>query len=266
MKSLLSCVQVNCPFTLLKDHYLDLFLARGINPEIGVDAMALDRFDPTDFHAVARSLSERGLTVTLHAPFADLAAGSSDPAVRHLTRHRLEQTLALVPVFKPRTVVCHSGYDWKRYGFEGSAWLEHAAAIWAWFGRQVHDEGAVMMLENVYERGPEEMTGLFDALDLAGTPSGFCLDTGHQCAFSRIDLDGWIDGLGHRLGQLHLHDNTGDFDDHCPPGQGIIDFPAFLSRLDGLMPAPPVVTLEPHREEDLEPSLRYLDRLWPWPR
>ncbi|MBI9081979.1 MAG: sugar phosphate isomerase/epimerase [Desulfobacterales bacterium] len=266
MNSLLRHVQVNCPFTLLVDRYLDRFLDQGINPEIGIDATALDRFDRADFIKVARSLAERGLTVTLHAPFADLAAGSSDPDVRRVTRHRLEQTLALVPVFRPRTVVCHAGYDWKRHGFDGTAWLERSAAVWAWFGRQVRDEGAVMMLENVYERGPEEMTGLFDALDVAGTPSGFCLDTGHQSAFSRTDLDGWLDGLGPRLGQLHLHDNTGEFDDHLAPGQGTIGFPAFLQRLGGLGPKLPVVTLEPHREEDLEPALGYLDALWPWPR
>jgi len=28
--------------------------------------------------------------------------------------------------------------------------------------------------------------------------------------------------------------------------------------------SPPIITLEPHQEEDLGPSLEYLARIWPW--
>ena len=266
MNSLLRHVQVNCPMTMLADDFLELILTGGINPEIGIDAPALERFQEADYRAVARRLAERGLSVTLHAPFADLAPGASDPEVRRLARRRLEQCLVPVSVFRPRTVVCHTGYDWKRYGHEPEAWLERSVPLWSWFGRRVQEAGAVMMLENVYERAPGEMTGLFQALDDAGVHSGFCLDTGHQQAFGRAGLMDWLDALGPRLGQLHLHDNDGSFDHHLAPGRGTVDFSGLFQRLKALSGPPPVVTLEPHREEDLAPALAYLDPLWPWPR
>jgi sugar phosphate isomerase/epimerase len=264
MPNILKQVQVNCPFVLLVNRYLDRFVERGINPEIGINAAALDRFSARDFGRVARKLADGGLKVTLHAPFADLSPGSSDPQVRRLTRHRLAQTLALVPVFRPCSVVCHAGYDWKRYGYDPSGWLDRSLGIWTWLGERLADEGAVLMLENVYEHGPGEMIDLFDAIAGAGVAAGFCLDTGHQAAFSRTSLVAWLDGLGHRLGQLHLHDNAGGADDHLAPGQGRIDFSFLFSRLGRLLPEPPVVTLEPHREEDLEPGLRHIEHLWPW--
>jgi hypothetical protein len=34
--------------------------------------------------------------------------------------------------------------------------------------------------------------------------------------------------------------------------------------LKGRKADPPIVTIEPHREEDLWPSLEYLEKFWPW--
>ena len=31
-----------------------------------------------------------------------------------------------------------------------------------------------------------------------------------------------------------------------------------------LLEHPPVITLEPHQEDSLEPSLAYLEKIWPW--
>ncbi|MEJ2169223.1 MAG: hypothetical protein P8X90_27250 [Desulfobacterales bacterium] len=41
-------VQVNIPFSMLADTYLDVFITNGLNPEIGLDAAALDRFTYED--------------------------------------------------------------------------------------------------------------------------------------------------------------------------------------------------------------------------
>ena len=41
-------VQINVPFSMLYDTYLDAFIKNGLNPEIGLDADALDRFSYQD--------------------------------------------------------------------------------------------------------------------------------------------------------------------------------------------------------------------------
>ena len=262
MISLVKKVQVNIPFTMLYESHLDHFIGHALNPEIGIDAFALDRFSPADFKGISKQLHERGLVITLHGPFIDLSAGSSDEMVRDVTRRRLEQTLQLVPVFKPKAVVCHLGYDHARHWYMRDLWIERSLELWSWLGQGVRDEGAMLMLENVYEQSPEEITIFFESLQSKGV--GFCLDTGHQAVFSRVPLKRWLSSLGPYIRQLHLHDNSGKQDDHLALGRGNIDFMELFRQLRALRRTPPVITMEPHREEDLWPSLEYLEEIWPW--
>lgn len=264
MSRLLDHVHVNIPYTMLREGYLALFLQRRINPEIGFDAAALDSLSESEEREIARHLRENRLRLTFHAPFMDLSPGSPDPAVRKLTRRRYTQLLRVAEVFRPQRVVCHAAYDWKRYLTMKEAWLEHSLHTWEWMAKKTAEAGAELLLENVYERGPEEMLPLFEALK--PHPVRFCLDTGHQAAFGSTPLLHWVKVLGPYLGQLHLHDNFGRWDDHLAVGKGDIDFVGLFHALERTRESPPPITLEPHREEDLSPSLEYLEKIWPWPR
>jgi len=255
-------VQVNIPFTMLYETYLDRFVEYKLNPEIGFDAEALDRFSISDVVRVADKLHASGLVTTLHAPFIDLSPGSPDPKVRAITRKRFEQALKLIPVIKPRTFVCHAGYDEKRHVYLQDVWIENSLEMWSWLGRRVRDEGSLLMLENVFEQEPEEMKVLFD--NLKSEEAGFCLDTGHQAAFGRAPLEEWVTSLGSYIGQLHINDNKGNRDEHLAIGKGNIDFQKFFEQVKTVKGEPPVTTLEPHSEEDLWPSLEYLEKVWPW--
>ena len=255
-------VQINIPFRMLWDSYIDRFVELGLNPEIGFDAKALAKFGRHDFNMMAKRLHQHSLTITLHAPFIDLCAGSPDPDIRAITRRRFEQLLEVVPIFQPKSVVCHLGYDLKRYGSFREEWIENSLEIWSWLGEQLKKSGCQLMIENVYEYGPSDMRVIFERLQEQDV--GFCLDTGHQAAFSRTPLNGWLDSLGRYLGQLHLHDNRGKMDEHMAIGQGSIDFESFLIALKALRPSPPLIALEPHTAEDLWPSLNYLEKIWPW--
>lgn len=262
MKWLIKITHTNIPFCMLYDSHLQLFLKEGINPEIGLDAPALDRFSLSDFRSVADKLREAGLRTTLHGPWMDLSPGSSDPVVRAFTQWRFEQMLELVPVFRPKTVVCHAGYDKKRYGFLWEAWLENSIKSWTRVAQRIKDEESTLMLENVYEHEPSEIGPLLENLRDQGV--GFCLDTGHHRVFSHAPLETWVEALKGFLGQIHLHDNKGLSDEHLALGKGDIDFQGLLMLIKEERRAPPLITLEPHREEDFRPSLVYLGRIWPW--
>lgn len=262
MTELLKRVQVNVPFTMLWDRYAENFLSRGLNPEIGIDAAALDRFSAAEFGEMAARIKDRGLTITLHGPFSDMSAGSIDPQIRAVTRHRFEQLLEAARLFSPKTVVCHAGYDWKRYAYLLEEWLQNSLEMWRWLAQRLNLLGCRLMLENVYESDPKELLPLFENLKSHGV--GFCLDTGHQAAFGQAPLSEWLDILGRHLGQVHLHDNHGLRDEHLALGQGTIDFQYLFTRLKDLSDTPPVLTLEPHAEEALDPSLAHLTAIWPW--
>lgn len=262
MKEIVRNIQVNIPFTMLYESYLPRFLSMGINPEIGVDAYALDRYASTGFERIGDALRERELSITLHAPFQDLFPGSVDPAVREVTLYRFGQTLKILKFFRPKAVVCHAGYDEKRHSYIRKDWLEKSLETWSWMAARVRNEGSRLMLENVFEKEPEELQELFEGL--ADFDVGFCLDVGHATAFGHKPLEYWLRVLAPYLAHLHLHDNNGRRDDHMALGQGGIDFVNLFTSLKSVKGELPIITLEPHREEDLVPSLEYLKSRLLW--
>lgn len=255
-------IHVNVPFCMLAENYLEFVLEHRINPEIGLDARALDTVDLSVFSKCAETLSENTAAVTFHGPFADLSPGSADPEIRAASRRRFEQVLRLVPLFRPKTVVCHAGYEVFRYGYMKNEWIDNSLKMWLWLSRRLAAAGALLVLENVFESSPNDLLPLFEVLGAEGV--GFCLDVGHCSAFSRTPLETWLHVLGPFLHQLHLHDNHGDADSHLPLGRGSIDFDALFEYLGQGEGMRPLITLEPHVDEDLWPSLSYLEAHWPW--
>ncbi|EFK06783.1 AP endonuclease, family 2 [delta proteobacterium NaphS2] len=255
-------VQINIPYRMLKEGYLDKFLEYGLNPEIGFDAGALDVITYSDAENAARQFHRAGRTITLHGPFMDLSVGSPDPDIQGVCRKRFDQLANLVPLFKPRSVVCHTGYDHRRYRHMRDRWTENSLQIWNPLAESLKKAGTRLVLENVYERGPSEILPLMT--NLSAHDVGFCLDIGHQAAFSETPLSEWVQSMSSHIRQLHLHDNNGDHDDHLALGSGSIDIQRLFRELHSLSIRPIAVTLEPHREEDLNPSLEYLTTVWPW--
>jgi sugar phosphate isomerase/epimerase len=123
------------------------------------------------------------------------------------------------------------------------------------FSEKAKDMNTVIMLENVYESDPGCLGAL---LDQVNSPClRFCFDTGHFNAYSKTDLTLWLERLGRYVGELHLHDNEGSTDDHLPVGKGNFPFDrlfAFL-REKGISP---IVTVEPHTEQNLWDTLAYI--------
>jgi sugar phosphate isomerase/epimerase len=260
MQKLIDKIQVNIPFGMLCESSLDFFIKHRLNPEISIDATALNRYSLADFRNIAHHLHKAGLTITLHGPFMGLAPGSSDPDLRKATRNCFEQMLKAVPVFKPKTVVCHAAYEQNISGCLREVWIEKSVEIWSWLGARIRDEGGILVLENVYEQHPDDIRVLFERLE--NETVGFCLDVGHQAAFGKVPFATWLKSLEPYLCQLHLHDNNGKEDEHLALGRGTIDFQPVFEYLKTLKKELPVITIEPHSNEDLWPSFEYLERIW----
>lgn len=259
--SLKDRVQVNAPFSLLVDHYLPFFLEQRLNPEIGIDDYSLERFSPADFARVARQFQEAGLNITLHGPFQDLWPGALDSLIRTASRARLQQALDLLDIFQASSMVCHLAYDDHYYHFCQDQWLQHSLATWEELAVVAARYNAQLMLENVREPDPQLLVSLFSRLN---TPNvRFCLDVGHLQAFAGGRFQDWLEVLCPYVGELHLHDNHGQADEHLALGAGIVPI-AFVLNFLAAKGVRPLITLEPHQEESLEPSLAYLANIWPW--
>lgn len=250
-------VQISIPFGLLKEKYLSLVLKNRVNPEILLDGGVIDKYSRKDFSEIASILQQEDLSITLHGPFYDLAPGGMDKKILKTTRERLRQVFDLIPIFKPRSIVCHTGYDKNRYYEVGKEWLETAIETWTPLVDDIQGTGTILVIENVFEKAPEMLFRLIKGLD--STTVGFCFDIGHIYAFAETSIEGWLKSLGHFLKQLHLHDNDGTLDDHLAIGAGKIDFEILFRFLEENR-LRPVITLEPHQEEWIWQSLEALSK------
>ncbi len=259
-----SRVQVNIPFPFLLGRYGSLFLEQGLHPEIGLDAGSLDRHPPRTFRRVARLFRRAGRRLTVHGPFQDMAPGALDDAVLAATRRRFRLVCRWLPVFRPAALVLHLGYEARHYRHDVEVWLARAVATFREVAARAAAHGALVALENVFETGQDKELFL-EVIQRTGAPNlKFCLDVGHLLAFGDGDYEGWLTALWPHLGLLHLHDNDGSHDHHDALGTGKVPVAFVLDFLARRLPRPPLITLEPHQEGSLEPSLHYLASLWPW--
>jgi len=246
---------VCCPFVLLKEKFWDKILSLRINPEIGITSKVLDEYLIVDFLNISKKLKENGLNATIHAPFWDLSIGALDPLVRDITKKRLLRTLEIASIFEAKSVVIHTGFDTWHYVNYEDIWMQNALDTLEKLVIVAEKLGILLVLENVFEPGPEIHRKIFD--HIRSSYLGFCLDVGHQNVFAAKGLSFWLDSLGDWLKQLHLHDNHGRRDEHLRLGSAGVDFD-FLFKWLKEKSIKPIMTVEAHKEEDVLPSLNTL--------
>ena len=187
----------------------------------------------------------------------DLVPGGSDTRLREVSREKLRRAFDLIPLFKPRSIVCHLGYDQEKHSYRLEEWVANSLDTWGELIRLAGENDTLVMFENTYESSPDIHLRLFE--ELKADNLRFCLDTGHLAAYAGTGWQVWLDVLLPYLGQLHLHDNRGERDDHIAIGHGCFDFVSLLTFLKDKK-CLPLITLEPHSEEDLWLSLEEIDR------
>lgn len=249
---------VNAPFSHLRSGLLELFIKNRIQPEIGLEGDILYDTPKKEFDEVATALRKNNLSCTLHAPFLDLAPGAADRNILKASRDKLAKAFALIPIFTPKSVVCHLNYEENKHRFQKEKWLANSLATWLPLIDLAKPHQTTIMLENTFEASPTPLVTVLSALN--SPVARFCFDVGHVQAFAKSTWQNWLPELIPWLGQLHLHDNMGDIDSHLAIGKGTIDFPGLFAFLKQYRLSP-IITLEPHEENGLWESLAALDRL-----
>ncbi len=244
-------LHVHIPYPQL-DELLPMVVERQLQPEIGFKGPDLDQLDPELIDRASSQLSDAGLAVTVHAPFFDLNPGAIEPYVFEATAIRFRQTIAASSRLGARTIVFHPGYEYWKYGGMDHLWLDASLQFWPAMIELAEEYELNLSLENIFEKHPGTLLDLLDRID--SPRLGHCFDVGHWRLFSKTSLADWFSTLGHRINHLHLHDNTGQRDEHRPIGEGDIDF-AELFRLVNGLEQKPTMTLEAHSNDELDRSL-----------
>lgn len=247
---------INAPFERLQKDLGRVFIDNRLQPEIGLEGSCLYEKSVKDFKRVARAFRQEHLACTIHAPFCDLAPGATDSGVLKATRTKLRKAFDLIDIFEPASIVCHLGYEDNKHGFRQEEWLSNSLATWQELLSIAESLHTTVTFENTYETNPNQHRSVLTALD--SQYARFCLDVGHVMAFAKNRWQDWLPPLTPWLAQLHLHDNSGDGDDHLAIGAGRFDFSGLFSHLRK-QNLRPLITLEPHREEGLWQSLQALE-------
>lgn len=251
--SLLCC---HLPYNRLAEQ-LDFIFTEQINPEMYLPADALDTAKLSEFERLSRDLENHNLSCTIHAAFMDLNPGSTDLLIRNATRQRVEQTLEIAAILRPKVVVFHPGYSRIVHGSVRERWVENSVSFWQEQQDKIKAAGCRIAIENIFEEEPSTLLQLLEQLD----PSlfGHCFDSGHFNMFATVSLEEWFSILGNYIIESHLHDNHGSTDEHLPVDEGEIDF----SKVTGLLKqyAPDAIwTLEAHSKERLVRSLKAIKK------
>ncbi len=257
MRAVLRQVFVNMPWSYIGD-FMDLILENRMNVEVGFSAADLEGCSTRDVCAVLGRIRRTGAGISFHGPFWDLISGSVDPEIRKVTASRLGSLFELVEAVMPRQVVLHTGFDPRHHLGHRGVWIENCLSTFEPFVRRAEQLDCTLVLENVFEEGPELHLELLERMNSARL--GFCLDLGHQHSFSQTSLDKWLEAIWPYLKEVHLHDNDSSSDAHLPVGAGTIDF----DRLFGFLKEKrisPLLTVEPHTVEHLYETLAGLSRL-----
>jgi len=252
---------VNVPFLRLEKD-LKLIVDNRLQPEIGLEGDILYTGTRQQFTGMAKTLKAEGLACTLHAPFSDISPGAFDPYIIEATRNKLHKAFALIELFEPVTIVCHLNYEAYKHGYRLESWMDQSLRTWRDLLEQARSHATLVTFENTYETDPAIHRQILESL--SSPRARFCLDVGHLAAFARTSWQQWLPVLSPWRSQLHLHDNHGHYDEHLAVGQGCFDFAGLFKYLKAEN-LHPVITLEPHREEDLWASLKALAGLGYFP-
>lgn len=168
--------------------------------------------------------------LSLHGPRHGFDPASRDRAIRELAWRRTIFLFDVAAYMAPDLLVFHSSYNPLPYGNETEQWVDSTAAFWRRALKFLPDENVKVMIENIYDENPEPLAEMLRRVNHPRI--GFCLDIGHFNLFSKnIGIEEYLAPFEGLPLHMHLHDNSGEKDEHLPPGQGTIDYAPLIACL-----------------------------------
>ncbi len=248
-------IYFHVPYRILLSS-LDWIAQKGVNCEIYANGEVLDNYTDGEIDRINGVFESRGMKKIIHGPFLDLNPGSMDSKIRDLTYERFISALGLCEKLKTNHIVLHSGLDPIFYKDASRLFIDLSIPVWKEAVKAAASRNIVIAIENSVDPNPEVVVGLLKELNSPSLEA--CFDAGHYYAFGKMSpfdaLKWYPDGS---IGELHLSDNKGDFDNHLPLGDGDIDFRRLLTEA-WKKGREPIITSEPHCKEHIERNLKYL--------
>ena len=211
-----------------------------------------ERMEDAAFIARRKDALRSFAAASLHAPYAELFPCAVDPEIREIARKRLRRAGEICAQLGIRRMIAHTGCAPRLFFSEW--YVPHSIEFWRELLREL-PEDIELLLENVLDPDPVELKAILDGV---GDPRlGACLDVGHANVYASVSPEVWIEVLGERIHEVHLHNNDGTFDSHAALDAGTIDMRNLLAALRRYAPNADICI----ESRDVSVSLAHLDEL-----
>lgn len=237
-------------------------LARDYN--LGIEMMAfafpdlLDGDWKGEMSAHKKKLRRINGLITLHGPFMDMAPGSPDPRIKHITVERYEHAIRIASELGAEVIVFHANFIAAIHNIEYRVgWHKRNLDFWGNMAPYAERYGVTLAVENMWEFDPYIITDMLKEINHPYLRA--CLDVGHANLFSdeEFPFELWLKTVQPWLVHTHMNNNNGKIDVHHGLHDGVMDYAAVLEKIRAL-PNPPTITLEMDRVSDMRASLYFL--------
>jgi sugar phosphate isomerase/epimerase len=192
-------------------------------------------FNDFRVNLIRRIVEERGLSLSIHAPFADVNIASTSPTMRNTALRRLKKSMKLSAKLNPTIWVFHSGVrspigsmlpnmDWK-FNLNSIRELLHEARKYDLkIAIENFPESSTLLVREV-----EDFEKLYEDLGVDALDLGIAFDVGHANIGGYIDK--FMEKFKEKIIHVHVHDNDGKVDSHLGIGFGSINWVKVLNSL-----------------------------------
>ena len=101
---------INLPISRWSE-YRELILANSYDVELYLTADEIDNLSFVEIKEIGHAMIQKGLKISVHAPYMDLSAGSVDERIRKVTVDRFVEAVGIAEMLGARDMVFHHGYD-----------------------------------------------------------------------------------------------------------------------------------------------------------
>ena len=176
-------------------------------------------------------MGSSGLELQVHAPLSDINIASFSERVREASILETVETVAIAAELGARCVTVHPGVMSPVSRMDPERVRSLAIEAMRRVDEAREEHGVPVAVENtpgmraLLFQTPAELLQLIE-----GTGLGICFDVGHANTCKNV---GDFLRIAPRFINVHIHDNTGERDDHLVPGRGTAPIEAVLRALGG---------------------------------
>jgi sugar phosphate isomerase/epimerase len=214
---------------------IDTFHRAGITAvELGTPTGHFDPWAHEDVRALRTRLRQLSVKpVAIHAPFGGpLDLTDPNPHHRHAAIGAILSAATAIREVGGARIVVHVS-DVARNGQHVDQRLADATHSLTVLARALQQMSVMLIVEtplpHLIGGHPDEFERVLAQLPL---PVGVCFDTAHTTLGHHWDQ--FVRSVGSRLVHVHASDHRGTFDDHLPPGEGVIDWGHIRRSLETL--------------------------------